>query len=385
MLRKQWLPAVLLLAAVSALMSVFLGCEEEPAAMSDLDQYFAAHPYVSDPRIEGAPTLHISPTGATVSTVGQVVAFRAYGGDAPYDWGVASETAGSVRRSEVNTESAVYTVSAVARNTVIVSDITGRSAVADLTPADSTVLQLVPQSVTLFRPSDGTTVQFLATGGTPPYGPWQVAFPNLGSVDQNGLYTVASATVEGSNLVTVADSAGAVATATVNQQRSIPDLSVVPSTATLVTNNETAFFIASGGVQPYDWTVTSPSHGRVLSVSGDTTVMVYQRISSGDNTIVVRDSSSLTASFTVSQPAPTPPVITPATATLETNQTSIAFAVSGGTPSYVWSVVSGHGTVSPTIGTQTVYTRNAGDPSGNYIIRVTDSSGLSSLGTIIQR
>jgi len=88
-------------------------------------------------------------------------------------------------------------------------------------PGDPTAaLQIVPQQVTLAAEGGGTVagmvVHFIVEGGKPPYGEWKVSLPQLGSINpRTGVYVAASG--QGKNVVSIADSAGAVATAEVEQ------------------------------------------------------------------------------------------------------------------------------------------------------------------------
>lgn len=380
-----WLGVLFIGAAMAGFLPLFVGCEDAPPTLSDLDRYFAEHPYLSDPRSEARQLLTIEPETASIVKVGDVVAFRAWGGDPPFNWAVSTPAHGIIRPSAVSSDAAVYAARVVGPNFVVVSDRAGRSAIATIVAVAAGALRITPEHVRLSRPAAGTVIQFVASGGSPPYGPWQVSHPALGTVDATGRYTVADPLAEGTNTVSVADAAGAFATARVIHDLGLTPLQIIPSTASLSTNGETAWFLAVGGRAPYQWSITYPGRGEIVSVSSDTTLMTYRRTSSGNNTVVLRDTVGAFDSITLEQPAPTPPVITPATQTLATNQVSCVFSVHGGTPPYVWSVVTGHGTVAPAVGNQTVYTRSSADPPGNYVIRVTDSSGLMSMATVIQQ
>jgi hypothetical protein len=381
--RMRWLSAALLLAALTAAMPVFQGCENEPAGLSDLDQYFADHPYATDPRLDGENVVHLEPSQGIVATAGQVITFRAFGGTAPYTWDVAIRDVGSVTPSPVTSDTATYRAEEASLNSVIVTDANGHSAVASISQPGSAALSITPSSVTLLRPAAGTVVQFVANGGVPPYGHWNVAFPEVGTVDGNGLYTVVATGVNASNVVSVTDAAGTLAVAAVAEVQEVDNLVSRPAAATLTTNGEIVVFQAAGGAPPYYWTLSYPSRGAILNGANSPT-MTYARTTSGDNNIVLRDNAGQAVQIAVTQPAAAQPVISPATAILSTNQASVIFAVNGGTPLFVWSVVSGHGSVSPSVGAQTLYSRGIGDPPGNYVIRVTDATGQSSLATVIQ-
>lgn len=74
--------------------------------------------------------------------------------------------------------------------------------------------------------------------------------------------------------------------------------------------------------------------------------------------------------------------LSPTSGTVSTNGGSITFSVSGGSGSYSWSVSSSSlGSVSPTTGDTTVYTRSA---SGDNTVTVSDSYGSSKSATVSQ-
>jgi len=228
------------LAVITALSSLFFGitgCEKDGDTGSDLDAYFAANPFLSDPRDESGETkngMTIEPATITATALGQQINFVVTGGNSPYTWGVSIPSVGSVA-GQGNTRYAVYTVSQLSKNNVIASDASGRSAIANIT-SGAGGLAITPSSTTLTSgyyatnaPLSGTTnripadlddtkINFFATGGTPPYGSWQVSNTNLGEIISTGVYTVHGNWGIGENKVIITDNAGAIATATVTIQ-----------------------------------------------------------------------------------------------------------------------------------------------------------------------
>ncbi len=82
-------------------------------------------------------------------------------------------------------------------------------------------LAITPSDFTLTTastdPADlaGAKIQFIVTGGTPPYGQWRVSTPWLGTINTyTGEYT-ASGGGTGDNTISITDSAGNIATVTV--------------------------------------------------------------------------------------------------------------------------------------------------------------------------
>ncbi|NQU39037.1 MAG: hypothetical protein HQ523_03705 [Lentisphaerae bacterium] len=381
-MRKLKLAAsvALALTALTAL-TLFIGCEDEPG-VTGTDTYFDANAYQSDLRSDGELPLLLSPIQESVTIVGQRIAFRAKGGTRPITWSVSSSARGSINTVGLRTDYALYEVKAVADNSVQAIDADGRAAVAAVR-AGTDALRITPSSLTLLRPGAGPAGDFVVTGGVPPYSEWIETFPELGVVSLGGTYIVMTALVEGTNFVSITDAAGDIATATVNHVLEYDPLAIIPESTALATDGDTANFIASGGLPPYQWSLVYNSQGQI--VGSDTgTVMLYRRLDEGDQVIILEDALGSFTQAQVAQAAPTPPVIQPSNVTLATNETTFAFAVTGGTPPFSWLVLTGTGSLTPNTGTAVVYTRGVGNPPNNYIIRVTDSASQSALATITQ-
>jgi hypothetical protein len=137
---------------------------------------------------------------------------------------VSNARAGAVTQDRTGSDSAIYRCAEVAPNTIMVVDSRGRSATVAITvPTTAQALAIIPSSHTLTAAETtglplsihGDTVQFHAVGGVPPYGPWRAASPSLGTINAAGVYTVNGTSGLGQNTVSITDSAGHVATATV--------------------------------------------------------------------------------------------------------------------------------------------------------------------------
>jgi len=209
---RSW-AALLLLTAVCAW---FVGCEDEPS-LSDVDQYFADHPYISDPRADPtSPGLDIEPQNATVSTIGEEILFTVDGGASPFSWAVATPANGTVGVLG-NDRQAIYTSLSLKANNVIVSDRDGRAAIADIN-GTTVALSITPTSVTIGT-GVGESANFFATGGVPPYD-WKTVIPSLGAmvvIDSNTA-RYSSLGGAGTNTVVLVDQAGTLTKATVKQK-----------------------------------------------------------------------------------------------------------------------------------------------------------------------
>jgi len=213
---KFWLSAVSV--ALLALL-IPAGCDNSGGSgdNGELDAFFKSHPYVSDPRNGGSSVATLTPSSATLSTVGERAVFKFNGGTGPYTWDVSDSSKGSVSG---NGDQGVYTVTAVGVNDVIAYDRNGQAAIASIS-GSSGVTPATPLSVSA-SPSqldvnNGMAV-LTASGGTGPY-TWAVVFTSRGILP-NGmtgttvLYQRANA---GDNGVTVTDSLGATANVVIKQ------------------------------------------------------------------------------------------------------------------------------------------------------------------------
>lgn len=124
-----FLRLVLLAAAVC----VYFGCEDEPST-GGIDAYFAARPYISDPRESEDPgDLSVTPSSAINVAAEQQVAFAVSGGRTPFEWGTARPAIGTVETQD-DTRYAIYTHFGKTNdiNNVIVNDRDGQAAIADI-------------------------------------------------------------------------------------------------------------------------------------------------------------------------------------------------------------------------------------------------------------
>ncbi|MBU0715116.1 MAG: hypothetical protein KJ964_07150 [Verrucomicrobia bacterium] len=224
---KKWrsgLLGSLVIASLSivclAVLMAFSGCEgttEEDS--SGVDAYIAAHPYTSasrDTPLSPDLKITISPVQATASIIGQTIVFTAYGGDGAYHWGVSENANGKIESN--GADQAMYTCLLVGNNDVIVQDDTGHYAAAHISPVTD-AMTISPASASL---SGGAlNVSLAVAGGTPPYS-WTSGNTALGTVSYSAsssyvaAYT-AVAGVYGQNVITVIDTEGRTASATITQ------------------------------------------------------------------------------------------------------------------------------------------------------------------------
>lgn len=210
---------ILVLAVVATISTMFFaitGCEKDGDTGSGLDAWFAANPYVSDPRTStSAQKLLMTPESATVTSAGQKVNFYVSGGTTPYTWDVAKSSAGSIAVQE-NTQYAVYTATSVAQNNVIAVDADGAAAIGNV-QISVTTLSISPAS-SYVTPGGGTypaSASFTAAGGTPPYA-WSRSYTSISTLaPATGSTTTYTATgnTNVTDTITVVDSDGNTATA----------------------------------------------------------------------------------------------------------------------------------------------------------------------------
>ncbi len=202
----RWVGVVV---AATGMMAGWVGCEDEDSpSTSELDNWFANHPYVSDPRSgTSVRDITVSPSQATITHAGQQVNFRAIGGKPPYHWAVSVPSRGTISALS-STYEAIYTVALVDENDIIVYDSRGQAGIATVS-GESSALVAVANPDTITQPGGRSILT--ATGGIPPY-TWTVADIALGSLDGPNtgasVVYVASTVGSGDNTVRCEDSAG---------------------------------------------------------------------------------------------------------------------------------------------------------------------------------
>jgi len=196
----KWIGTVSVLIAASLLPT---GCDDPNT--SELDGYFESHPLISDPRSTSTQVVSISPSSATISTIGGRIMFRATGGSDGYTWDVSNTSIGSITPS--GDAQAVYVATAIGNNEVVVYDRSGNAAIAYISGSAETVITITANPPTLSV--DNAMCVVSVTGGSAPYY-WTVTDPNRGKFpDGNtGSSVVYLRKSAGDNAVTVTDGSG---------------------------------------------------------------------------------------------------------------------------------------------------------------------------------
>ena len=208
------------LMGLTVLLGFAPGCEtDDPPDTDGLSDFFEDNPYESAPRteVEGSRYIRITPSSASVSAIGQVVHFQVDGGTGPDVWDVSSRANGEIAPSRPN--EALYTAYRVAPNDVMVFDVAGRSAVAQIKggeeeePATALTASATPPLLA----TDGSRSVLTASGGVPPYA-WSLQDSALGSLDSStGASVVYTRNRRGDNAARVTDSAGSTVAVVIQQ------------------------------------------------------------------------------------------------------------------------------------------------------------------------
>lgn len=204
--------------ASAALVIVQAGCDDggDDPDTSGLDNYFATHPYVSDPRTSGSSGVNVAPDSATINTVGGQQLFTVTGGAGGYTWDVSNTAMGQFIHYNGDKSQATYEALAVGENDVIVYDSQGNAAIAKIggTPPENMKISADPGEIANDYGYSILTVE----GGSPNY-TWSVTDPGRGQfVEGNTGATVMYQRVSaGDNGVTVTDGLGNKASIVIKQ------------------------------------------------------------------------------------------------------------------------------------------------------------------------
>jgi hypothetical protein len=220
-------------------------------------------------------------------------------------------------------------------------------------------LVLSPSSVNL--PTGGTQT-FTASGGVVPY--TYSILSGGGTINSmTGFYTAPGSA--GPVVIEVTDLASHTATSSVDVYAA---LQIVPSSITLAVD-DTETFTATGGVPPYIYSIASG--GGTINTS---TGLYTAPGTPGGASVEVTDSVSSHSIALISINAALQ--IAPTSVNVGISDTT-TFTASGGTGSYVYSVIAGGGSVNPSTG---VYT--APNTPGSATVEVTDSYGNTSNASV---
>ncbi|MGZ3775551.1 MAG: Lcl domain-containing protein [Pseudobdellovibrionaceae bacterium] len=292
--------------------------------------------------------LTIVPTTKTLSA-GEAFTFNAVGGTSPYIFSLVSGS------GSINSSTGLYIApGAAGLATVRVEDALGNHNDALITILNP--LSITPPSISLIK---NGVITFTASGGTGPY--TYSVISGEGSVNAtSGAFSASAMT--GITTVRVTDSLGNIKDATVLVHEG---LTISPFTKILAVN-QVFSFTASGGVPPYTYTLTSGVG--IVSSSG-----TYSAGGAGAAVVRVTDKAGSTSEANIIVNSALS--ISPTSKTLAVNN-SFTFSAAGGVPPYIYSVLSGSGTVS-----------SSGDykaptTSTTAVVRVTDSASNTADATV---
>ncbi len=282
--------------------------------------------------IDVGPGVTISPPTSTVLP-GVMLSFSASGGTGQgFSWSFASGGDESMGSIDALTGTYVAGSATGVTDTIQATDSLGNMATA--TVAVDPTFVFTPAAP---RVAAGTSLQLSVTGGTGAGYAWSFATGgdvSGGTISASGLY-VAGPTIGAIDTVEVVDSAGLSAQLQITVT-ALP-LTVTPSSPVLVAPLQTVTFVASGGEEPYGWTLTTDASGATVTAAG-----VYTAGATPDvqDDVTVTDSLTDTAYITINVgPGVT---VTPSTATVVAGGAA-SFSASGGAGSgYQWSF-SQHG------------------------------------------
>ena len=295
--------------------------------------------------------LSLSPASVTL-VVNDTQTFFGSGGTPPLTYSIVSGG------GTINSTTGLFTAPASA-GTVTVRVTDALAATATSTVTVNSALAISPTSITL---SVNGNLTFATTGGVAPN--TFTIFSGGGVINSaTGAYT-APATA-GSAVIRVTDSLGHTANSTVTITNA---LGISPAAVTLAVNN-TQTFSAVGGSGPFTYSIFSGG-GTINSATGFFTAPA----TAGTVTVRVTDSLSATANATVTVNAAL--AISPASVTKAVSATH-TFSASGGVSPYVFSIVSGGGSINSTTGLFT-----APVTAGSVTVRVTDALSNISNSTV---
>ncbi|MGD8567913.1 MAG: Ig-like domain-containing protein [Gammaproteobacteria bacterium] len=259
-------------------------------------------------------TTTITPRSSLIG-VNQTLQFQASGGTPPYTFSVSDSGVATIDSTTgvlTGLSSGVVQISATDANGV--SDTTNNVEVVE------TTLNVTPAAAVI---GTGSQLQFSVAGGTPPYS-WSVLDNNIASIDANGLLT--GITV-GTTIVAVRDSANEVG---LTGPIEIRHIQVEPQSATIQTS-QTLQFTATGGNEPYTWTVSDDS---VASIDANG---LLTGLTGGTVTVTAADADGASGSSnTITVEGNGFPQISPVNPAISVGQ-QLQFNVVGGAPPYVWS------------------------------------------------
>ena len=297
-------------------------------------------------------TLTITPATGQVG-VNQTLQISASGGAAPYTWISNNPAVASVGAATgLVTGLAPGTVTFTVRSATNVTLTSGTVTVV----STATAVNVAPATRALGK---GTSAQLTASGGTPPY-TWTAANTAVATISASGLVT---AVAPGATAVIATDSAGVSASSAIQ----VRDILVQATTqATSIPVGSSVQLVATGGVAPYTWSVSSPA---IASISA---VGIIAASAPGSVTVTATDSGGVSGSMTLAVASANSVLnVTPRTVNVP-SRWWVRFSATGGTSPYSWSVSD---TAAGTIDATTGWFRASAVVGTSTTVLVTDANG----------
>jgi len=304
-----------------------------------------------DSSVTVVSTLVMTPVSKTLA-VNNSFTFVGSGGQSPYTYSVQSGSGSVVAAT------GVYTAGALAGSAVVrVTDAIGQTATSNVTV--NAALAISPATHVL---AVSGTINYATSGGVSPYS-YSILSGAGTIVSGTGVYTAPN--TSGSDVVQVTDSLGNTSQSAVTINDA---LGITPVAVTVAVNN-TYTFSTTGGTAPFTFSIQSGA-GSIHPTSG-----VYTAPATAGSAVVeVTDNLGATATANVTVNAAL--VISPAITTVAVNNSQTLTATGGVSP-FVYSIVSGGGSVNSGTG---VF--DAAATPGGVTVRVTDSLNNTSDSTI---